>query len=77
MGPREEDNGMLLLAAVTLICATLAGVVEIGRPGPVMAARPEVATARPTAAAPPTVVASDVPVRVILPFTPNTTPSAR
>ena len=73
---------MLLLVVVTLICATLAGVVEIGRPGPVMAARPEVAApvmaAGPAvAAAPPSVVASDVPVRVILPFTPNTTPSAR
>ncbi len=62
---------MLLLAVVTLICVTLAGIVEIGRSSPVMAARPAVAAERPT------VVASDVPVRVILPFTPNTTPSAR
>jgi hypothetical protein len=64
MGPREEDNGMLLLVVVSLICATLVGVFEVGK-------------TRPAAAARPAVVAGDQPSRVILPFTPNTTPSER
>jgi hypothetical protein len=63
MGPREEDNVMVLLVVVALICITLAGVFETGQ-------------SRPAAAAP-TVVASDEPVRVVLPFNPNTTPSRR
>jgi hypothetical protein len=64
MGPREEDNGMLLLVVVSLICATLVGILEVGQ-------------TRPVAAAKPTLLASDQPMRVILPFTPNTTPSER
>jgi hypothetical protein len=64
MGPREEDNDMLLLLVVSVICASLVGILEIGQ-------------TRPAAAAKPTVLASDQPVRVILPFTPNTTPSER
>lgn len=64
MGPREEDNGILLLIVVSLICAALVGIFEIG-------------DSRPATAAKPTVVASDEPVRVILPFKPNTTPSER
>lgn len=65
MGPREQDNDMVLLVAVTLICTALVGVLELAQSKPATAARP-------------TVLASDVPaVRVILPFTPNTTPSAR
>jgi hypothetical protein len=70
MGPREQDNDMVLLVVVTLICVTLAGLVEIGQPTQAMAAHPAVA-ARPT------MIASDEPVRVILPFTPNTTPRSR
>lgn len=64
MGPREEDNAMLLLVAVSLICTTLVGVVEFSQAKPVVETRP-------------TVLASDEPVRVILPFSPNTTPSQR
>jgi len=64
MGPREEDNGMLLLVTVSLICSALVGVLEF-------------VSAKPAVAARPTVLASDAPVRVILPFTPNTTPSER
>ena len=70
MGPREQDNDMLLLGMVTLICATLAGVVELAQPGPAIAESPAAATR-------PTMVAGAAPVRVILPFNPNTTPSAR
>lgn len=65
MGPREEDNVMLLLVVVSLICVTLVGVLEPGQ------SRPAVAAAAST------MVASDEPVRVVLPFNPNTTPSRR
>jgi hypothetical protein len=64
MGPREQDNNMLLLVVVSLICATLAGILETGQTGPAVATTS-------------TALASDEPVRVILPFTPNTTPSQR
>jgi hypothetical protein len=64
MGPREQDNNVLLLVVVSLICATLAGIVQLGSIKSAVAARP-------------TVVASEVPVRVILPFKPNATPSQR
>lgn len=64
MGPREEDNNMLLIVMVTLICVTIAGVIEASRPGPAMAAGDAG-------------VASDAAVRVVLPFNPNTTPSER
>jgi len=64
MGSREEDNVMMLLVVVFLICVTLVGILEPGR-------------SRPVAAAAGTVVASDEPVRVVLPFKPNTTPSQR
>jgi hypothetical protein len=64
MGPREEDNVMLLLVAVSLICVTVVGVLEPGR-------------SRPTLAIAPTMAANDEPVRVVLPFSPNTSPSQR
>ena len=55
---------MLLLVVVSLICVTLAGILEIGRPGPAIAAGSAV-------------VAGDAPARVVLPFSPNTIPSQR
>jgi hypothetical protein len=64
MGPREQDNNVLLLVVVSLICATLVGILEFGSAKSAVAARP-------------TVLASEEPVRVILPFQPNTTPSQR
>ena len=64
MGPREQDNNMLLLVVVSLICATLVGVLGFG-------------SSKSAVAAKPTVAASEEPVRVILPFKPNTTPSQR
>ena len=65
MGPREQDNVMLLLVMVTLICSALVGALEL-------------APSKAATAARPTTLASDVPaVRVILPFSPNTTPSER
>ena len=66
MGPREEDNAMLLLVAVLLICTTLVGILEFAHAKPAVAA-----------AAEPTALAGDGRVRVILPFAPNTTPSER
>ena len=75
MGPREEDNDMLLLVVVLLISVTLVGVWEIGQTRPAVAARP---TSNPTIlASDQPVIANDRPVRVILPFAPNTTPRER
>jgi len=54
----------LLLVVVTLICVTLAGILDTGRSETAVAAAPAM-------------VASDEPVRVVLPFDPNTTPSQR
>ncbi len=54
----------LLLVVVSLICATLVGILEPGQ-------------SKPAVAAAPTVTASDELVRVVLPFNPNTTPSQR
>ena len=64
MGPREEDNDMLLLLVVSLVCATLVSLLEFGATQPAVAAKP-------------TLVASEQPMRVILPFKPNTTPGER
>ena len=64
MGPREEDNDMLLLLVVSLVCATLVCLLEFGVTQPAVAAKP-------------TVLASEQPMRVILPFKPNTTPGER
>ena len=64
MGPREEDNDMLLLVVVSLICASLVSILEFGSTKSAVAAKP-------------TFLARDEPVRVILPFKPNTTPSER
>ena len=64
MGPGEQDNDVLLLVVVSLICATLVGILEFGSTKSAVAARP-------------TVVAREEPVRVILPFKPYTTPSQR
>jgi hypothetical protein len=64
MGPREEDNDLLLLVVVSLICAALVGILEFGSTQPAVAAKP-------------TVLASEEPVRVVLPFKPNIMPSER
>jgi hypothetical protein len=64
MEPREENNDMLLLVVVSLICATLVSLLELGSTEGAVAAKP-------------TVVASEQRVRVILPFMPNTTPGQR
>jgi hypothetical protein len=64
MGPREEDNVMLLLLVVSLVYVTVVGILEPGQ-------------SRPAVASAPTVMANDEPVRVVLPFSPNTSPSQR
>lgn len=66
MGPREEDNGVLLLGAVAAICAMIAFVPDLLGPAPAIAQK-AVGITRVDAAK---------PARVILPFAPNTTPSA-
>jgi hypothetical protein len=64
MGPREEDNDLLLLVVVSVICVTLVGILDSDR-----ASRPW-----PRVRA---VVASEEPGLVILPFQPNTSPGRR
>jgi len=64
MEPREEDNNMVLLVVVSLISVTLVGILEFGSTKPAVAEKP-------------TVLPSQEPVRLILPFKPNTTPSER
>lgn len=70
MGPREEDNGVFLLSAVALVCGMIAFVPWLLKPTPAVADKgaQHVAYERPTL---------PEPVRVIVPFTPNTTPSQR
>lgn len=55
---------MLLLSVVTLISAGFLGVVSLFEPASPVAPKS-------------TVAASQVPVRVIVPFVPNTNPSER
>lgn len=69
MGPREEDNTILLLGAVGLICALIAFVPALFEPTPASAGTAAVADAPSVDAMP--------PARVIVPFTPNTTPGER
>jgi hypothetical protein len=74
MGSREEDNVTLLLGAVALICLLIAFAPALLAPSQAMANKSAVATSDATA--------SDAqrnlsPARVIVPFTPNTTPAAR
>jgi hypothetical protein len=67
MGPREEDNGVLLLVVVTLVCGLIAVLPGLLEP-----------TASVAAARPPTHVASQEAVRVIgTPFVPNINPRQR
>jgi len=67
MGPREEDNGLLLLTAVALICGAIALLPGLFEP-----------TASVAAGKPPTQLASQTPVRVVgTPFVPNTDPRQR
>lgn len=67
MGPREEDNGVLLLVVVTLVCGLIAVLPGLLEP-----------TASEAAARPPTYGASHEAVRVIgTPFVPNTNPRQR
>jgi len=70
MGPREEDNSVFLLSAVALVCGMIAFVPWLLEPTPAVASKntQRVAHERPV---------SQEPVRVIMPFSPNTTPSQR
>ena len=73
MGPREEDNSLLLLSAVTLISGLIAFLPGLLEPTPALA------NSRPESVAHTAPVASNavIPARVIVPFTPNTTPGER
>jgi hypothetical protein len=60
----ERNYDMLLLSVVTLISAGFLGVVSLFEPTPSVARKA-------------TVTANEVPVRVIVPFSPNTNPRER
>jgi hypothetical protein len=60
----ERNYDILLLSVVTLISAGFLGVVSLFEPAPSVAAKP-------------TAAMSNVPVRVIVPFVPNTNPRER
>ncbi|WP_398471555.1 hypothetical protein [Tardiphaga sp.] len=72
MGPREEDNSLLLLGAVTLICGLIAFV-------PLLDPTSRIAETAPERISSKTVIQAGTlsPARVIVPFTPNTTPAQR
>jgi hypothetical protein len=73
MGPREEDNSLLLLGAVAFICGLIAFVPWLLEPTPALAGKSADGMVRQSSVdAKPL-----VPARVIVPFTPNTTPSDR
>jgi len=73
MGPREEDNSVLLLGSVALICGLIAFVPRLLEPTPALAGkayeRASYGATTESRALP--------PARVIVPFTPNTTPGER
>lgn len=73
MGPREEDNSPLLLATVVLICGLIAFVPWLLEPTPALAGK---ANERLSHAAP-VAAGTLAPARIIVPFTPNTTPGER
>lgn len=60
----ERNYDMLLLSLVMLISASFVGLISLFEPAPAVAAKPIIS-------------ASNVPVRVIVPFTPNTNPRER
>ncbi len=73
MGPREEDNSLLLLSAVTLICGLIAFLPGLLEPTPALADQRPMSVAHTAPAA----SSALIPARVIVPFTPNTTPGER
>jgi hypothetical protein len=73
MGPREEDNSVLLLGAVILICGLIAGVTWLLEPTPALAGKSTERVSHQT----PVGSRALTPARVIVPFTPNTTPGER
>ena len=71
MGPREQDNDMLLLVAVSLFCGIFAIGASLTESTPSIAATSQAQIVTNQQAA------DDKPVRVIVPFTPNTNPGMR
>jgi len=67
MGPREQDNGPLLLTVVALICGAVAVLPGLFEP-----------TASMAAGKPPAQLASQAPARIVgTPFVPNINPRER
>lgn len=70
MGPREEDIGIFLLGAVALVCGMIAFVPWLLEPTSAVASKGTQRVAHER-------LVAQESVRVIVPFTPNTTPSQR
>lgn len=77
MGPREEDNGVLLLGAVALICTAIAFVPGLLEPAPAHAAKGADGSVTRSVGDLSQAGLNTQSVRVIVPFTPNTTPGER
>lgn len=71
MGPREQDNDMLLLVAVSVLCGVFAVGASLLESTPSVAADSQVRVVSNESAA------DAKPVRVIIPFTPNIDPGTR
>lgn len=73
MGPRKEDNSVLLLGTIMIICGLIAVVPAMFETRSAVADKASWIASRQA----PIEAGLLVPARVIVPFTPNTTPSAR
>lgn len=71
MGPRNEDNGILLLCGVALVCGAIAFAAWLIAPTPAEANR---ARANQTEMAHNAKSVDAADIRVIVPFTLNTSP---
>lgn len=73
MGPREEDNSVLLLGTVAVICGLISFVPWMIEPTPALAGKALERIPRSISVD----AGALAPARVIVPFTPNTTPGQR
>jgi len=82
MRVREENSGMLLLAAITLVSMAIAGGAALLEPAPMAGKKPVYLAARampaPSADRKPVYIADQTPARVVgTPFVPNVNPRER
>lgn len=77
MGPREEDNSFLLLGAVAAICALIAFAPVLLEPSQAVAAKGVDKSVKQSTSQVAIDASNLPPARVVVPFSPNTTPSER